>query len=944
MGILNTITTTAMCIVTAIMPFQLQQPSYDQTAEPQSRQVAGTGRKTDTFSVADTVNTPHINPPTPSATSAASDNADNEIGPQGTCAPISPQTWGTPASNATVNNVPGRDASPIQWEIDSQCTLIVHHGTSPDYITPPWAAYRSTINKIRIDGNVTLYVSSVYVGTGAFSKMPALSTVQVNGTLHLAEKAGEGLFSEDATLAGFPGAVPNGFETSRATSMNIMFQRCGALTSLDLRTFDTSNVTDMGSMFSDCVGLTSLILPSTFKTNKVTSMIYMFSDCEQLRSLDLSVFDTSNVTGMTGMFLECSRMTSLNLPSTFRTDKVTSMYGMFANCASLKSLDLRTFDTANVTNMEAMFFGCRELTALPLPSTFTTSKVVDMQYMFASCSKLQSLDLSMIDTRTAIASTGSLATIKVMLADNASLRELWLGPHTNLAKTDTDSQAFRDPDDPSGQTDLPYNVWVEVPATGPRIPVPDMRARTSVSSGRNPQGHYIIPTAILTIDYNNGQSDHTDTFTTRATTPGSKQIAWGSRPAPAGKVFDGWELTSGDPSQVTINGNTVSWNATSDNNNLATVTAKWRTVGQPALSVNVHADGATNQWGNADPWAEITATMPANSRTGDTITFKSFNGTGATSTCTPAAGVSTCTFNLTIGQLRDPANFDALYHLAASISAVDRRDTDTTVTGEPTDKQGTLPYTTINYRVGTGATGMPPDSAKALTDTNSRKAQLTVAGPNPIVHPDYSLFTTWQANHGTAAPGTSPVPVSLGDTDSNGNSTITFTAGWVLVDAPELEATKTSNGTVKVTGSAKPYHPTDFITICHPTTSGAPQCQNVTPSSTDANGNTLPYDGTTKHPWSITLPADTPAGSRTIDAFLNSPDPAYPAPGQVVQSALGSTPVPVLQYQQSLPLTGGRARLAVLLLAATLVVATLTLDAAANLRNRRIKARHSNNN
>ena len=46
-------------------------------------------------------------------------------------------------------------------------------------------------------------------------------------------------------------------DTSSVTSMNQMFNGCGALTSLDLSGFNTSNVTDMNYMFDGCSALTS---------------------------------------------------------------------------------------------------------------------------------------------------------------------------------------------------------------------------------------------------------------------------------------------------------------------------------------------------------------------------------------------------------------------------------------------------------------------------------------------------------------------------------------------------------------------------------------------------------------------------------------------------------------------------------------------------------------
>lgn len=173
-----------------------------------------------------------------------------------------------------------------------------------------------------------------------------------------------------------------------------------------------------------------------------------------------------------------------------------------------------------------------------------------------------------------------------MLASDAALRELRLGPDTYLAKTDTDTDAFID--NIWVRPGIAYDVWLELPATGPHIPVADLRARTSLTltSPRTPQGHYIIPSLTLTVDYNNGQADHTETTVIDTTkTAGSQTVALGSRPAPAGKVFDGWELSTSDPEHVTLRGDTVSWTAKAYDPN-AKITAKWRTPAQPGQNRN----------------------------------------------------------------------------------------------------------------------------------------------------------------------------------------------------------------------------------------------------------------------------------------------------------------------------------------------------------------------
>ena len=183
----------------------------------------------------------------------------------------------------------------------------------------------------------------------------------------------------------------NGFDTSKVTDMNSMFNRCRNITSLDLSSWDVSNVTDMFDMFGGCISLTSLDL-SGWNTRKVTDMTNMFSSCRSLTSLDLSGLNTSNVTSMVYMFNWCDSLTSLDL-SGFDVSNVKSMAGMFNGCEKLTSLDLSSWDVSNVTNMVGMFDGCSGLTELNL-SGWNPRNVTGMEGMFSDCSSLTSLDLS----------------------------------------------------------------------------------------------------------------------------------------------------------------------------------------------------------------------------------------------------------------------------------------------------------------------------------------------------------------------------------------------------------------------------------------------------------------------------------------------------------------------------------------------------------------------
>lgn len=108
--------------------------------------------------------------------------------------------------------------------------------------------------------------------------------VKTKGLLHFAGTTLKELFADFSNLRT---ADLSAFETSQATSMYGMFNRCRFLTDIDLSGFDTRKIIDMRFMFSGCSSLTSLDL-SHFDMSKVTDMGYMFHGCGELVNLDLT--------------------------------------------------------------------------------------------------------------------------------------------------------------------------------------------------------------------------------------------------------------------------------------------------------------------------------------------------------------------------------------------------------------------------------------------------------------------------------------------------------------------------------------------------------------------------------------------------------------------------------------------------------------------------------
>lgn len=124
-----------------------------------------------------------------------------------------------------------------------------------------------------------------------------------------------------------------------------MFMDCKKLKQVDLRGFNTSKVTNMESLFQNCTSMVSVDL-SDLNTENVTTMAYMFDGCYSLKSLGISNINTVNV---------------------------TFMREMFKNCNKLTELDLRAFDTTNCYDL-GMFNGSYKINKLYLSSKFFNSK------------------------------------------------------------------------------------------------------------------------------------------------------------------------------------------------------------------------------------------------------------------------------------------------------------------------------------------------------------------------------------------------------------------------------------------------------------------------------------------------------------------------------------------------------------------------------------------
>lgn len=133
-------------------------------------------------------------------------------------------------------------------------------------------------------------------------------------------------------------------------------------------------------------------------------------------------------------------------------------------------------------------------------------------------------------------------------------------------------------------------------------------------------------------------------------------------------------------------------------------------------------------------------------------------------------------------------------------------------------------------------------------------ADIKASNPGTITKP-HNLFTSWNTlanGHGTIYQPGDTIPNTV-----NTTTAITLYAQWKTIPTPAIGSAtlNTSDNTVTVIGTAKPYASGDRVEVCTKPTSQtadyntATQCLTFTINDTSAN-----YDGATDHSWSVTFP------------------------------------------------------------------------------------------
>lgn len=142
------------------------------------------------------------------------------------------------------------------------------------------------------------------------------------------------------------------FDTSKVTSMSYMFKGCSSLTSLNVSGFDTSKVTSMDEVFS-ASGVQKLDLRG-WNVENVLAMQMMFENCAKLATLNLTEWNAIKCTKMTNMFNNCNSIQKIYGLSTLVKAACQEMpsFMMLPNI----DLDLSGWDTSGLKRLNLAFY------------------------------------------------------------------------------------------------------------------------------------------------------------------------------------------------------------------------------------------------------------------------------------------------------------------------------------------------------------------------------------------------------------------------------------------------------------------------------------------------------------------------------------------------------------------------------------------------------------
>lgn len=239
-------------------------------------------------------------------------------------------------------------------------------------------------------------------------------------------------------------------DTSKNTSLRLVFSIAADLEWLDVSAMDTSAVTygesifygsaklreivgkldlskatSINSCFDSCTALERVDIPTI--TAACTAMSRTFCQCASLTSLDVSSWDLSKVTAMNELCRGCKSLKTIVLPTA--SNPVLTNINHFFNETGLESVDLNDFDVSAVTQMIGAFRSNPNLLEVIIPN-WHAPNLTEPQELFAFDDHLERVDISGL-------TMDKVTNVMYMFLRNYALTSLKF-PNMGQLKADTD--------------------------------------------------------------------------------------------------------------------------------------------------------------------------------------------------------------------------------------------------------------------------------------------------------------------------------------------------------------------------------------------------------------------------------------------------------------------------------------------------------------------------
>ena len=186
---------------------------------------------------------------------------------------------------------------------------------------------------------------------------------------------------------------PENGTSENLLSVEGMFAGCELMTTIDLRFFDFRHVRRMGRLFRGCKGLKHFHFHPDRPIEFVEDFSFVFEGCGNLEDVDLKTVKFDHVENMSNLFYNCSSLKNVSFPEDLNVSNVKNFDYGFAGCSSLEEFNLSIFKFEKLEKIDYLFYGAESLKTVEI-GKLNCPNVKSLAGFFGGCKVLEKADFS----------------------------------------------------------------------------------------------------------------------------------------------------------------------------------------------------------------------------------------------------------------------------------------------------------------------------------------------------------------------------------------------------------------------------------------------------------------------------------------------------------------------------------------------------------------------